>query len=109
MFSVGTLASWTPGPYADRLFSPDPIRAHATKHTHVSRLFAILAATLLCAFAAPQDYVASTLCRPWSKTSDYWAVYWDVTRSVKERFDAEGISIPFPQQDVYMHQVEATS
>ncbi len=45
------------------------------------------------------------LCRPWSKTSDYWTVYWDLMRQVKERFDAAGISIPYPQQDVYMHQV----
>ena len=41
------------------------------------------------------------------KMPDYWAVYWDLTRAVKERFDAEGISIPFPQQDVHMHQVSA--
>ena len=46
--------------------------------------------------------------RPWVKTDDYWDVYWDITRSVKERFDAEGVSIPFPQRDVHMHQVSAT-
>jgi small conductance mechanosensitive channel len=40
--------------------------------------------------------------RPWSKTSDYWTVYWDVTREVKRRFDAEKISIPFPQRDVHV-------
>jgi small conductance mechanosensitive channel len=45
--------------------------------------------------------------RPWSLTSDYWDVYWDVTRQVKERFDAEGISIPFPQRDVHLHQVQS--
>jgi small conductance mechanosensitive channel len=42
--------------------------------------------------------------RPWSKTDDYWDVYWDVTREVKERFDAEGISIPFPQRDVHVYR-----
>jgi small conductance mechanosensitive channel len=47
------------------------------------------------------------VCRPWTKTSDYWAVYWDVTRRVKERFDAEGISIPFPQRDVHLYTVES--
>jgi small conductance mechanosensitive channel len=41
--------------------------------------------------------------RPWSKTADYWDVYWDVTREVKHRFDAEGISIPFPQRDVHVY------
>ena len=44
------------------------------------------------------------IVRPWSKTSDYWDVYWDGTHTVKERFDAEGVSIPFPQQDVHMYQ-----
>ncbi len=43
--------------------------------------------------------------RPWVKTEDYWDVYWDVTRAVKMRFDAEGISIPFPQRDVHLHAV----
>ena len=41
--------------------------------------------------------------RPWAKTEDYWEVYWDVTREVKLRFDAEGISIPFPQRDVHLY------
>ena len=46
--------------------------------------------------------------RPWSKTSDYWDVYWDVTREVKRRFDEEGISIPFPQRDVHIYQQAAS-
>ncbi len=40
--------------------------------------------------------------RPWVKTDDYWDVYWDITREVKIRFDAEKISIPFPQRDVHL-------
>ena len=47
------------------------------------------------------------VCRPWTKTSDYWTVYWDVTQKVKERFDAEGITIPFPQRDVHLYTVAA--
>ena len=39
---------------------------------------------------------------PWVKTEDYWPVYWDITRQVKLKFDAEGISIPFPQRDVHL-------
>jgi small conductance mechanosensitive channel len=54
------------------------------------------------------DSSVNFVVRPWVETNDYWDVYWDVTRSVKERFDAEGVSIPFPQRDVHMHQV-ATS
>ena len=41
------------------------------------------------------------IVRPWVATDDYWDVYWDVTREVKVRFDAEGVSIPFPQRDVH--------
>jgi small conductance mechanosensitive channel len=46
--------------------------------------------------------------RPWVKTDDYWDVYWDITREVKIRFDAEGISIPFPQRDVHIIGGKAT-
>ncbi|MGX9460444.1 mechanosensitive ion channel domain-containing protein [Shewanella sp. A14] len=42
--------------------------------------------------------------RPWVTPDDYWEVYWDITRAVKVRFDAEGISIPFPQRDVHIYQ-----
>jgi len=41
--------------------------------------------------------------RPWVETEDYWDVFWDVTQAVKERFDAEGISIPFPQRDMHVY------
>ncbi|KZZ13511.1 hypothetical protein A3758_01635 [Oleiphilus sp. HI0118] len=44
------------------------------------------------------------IVRPWVATSDYWDVYWDITRTVKQRFDEEGISIPFPQRDVHVYQ-----
>ncbi len=46
------------------------------------------------------DNSINMLVRPWSKTADYWDVYWDVTRALKERFEAEGIGIPFPQRDL---------
>ena len=42
--------------------------------------------------------------RPWVKTADYWNVYFDTTENIKKRFDAEGISIPFPQRDVHLYQ-----
>ena len=43
--------------------------------------------------------------RPWCKTSDYWGVYGDVHGKIKLTFDAEGISIPYPQMD--LHQDKA--
>jgi small conductance mechanosensitive channel len=42
--------------------------------------------------------------RPWVKTEDYWGLYFDLTESVKRRFDDEGISIPFPQRDVHVFE-----
>jgi small conductance mechanosensitive channel len=40
------------------------------------------------------------------RTEDYWDTYWDLMEIVKKRFDEEGISIPFPQRDVHMHQIQ---
>ena len=42
--------------------------------------------------------------RVWSSADDYWGVYFDTTEMVKKRFDAEGISIPYPQRDVHVHK-----
>ncbi len=42
--------------------------------------------------------------RPWVKTEDYWEVYWDVTRAVKQRLDSEGMGIPFSKHDVHIHE-----
>lgn len=50
------------------------------------------------------DSSVNFVVRPWVKTDDYWDVYWDVTREVKERFDAEGVSIPFPQRDIHVYE-----
>lgn len=52
------------------------------------------------------DSSVNIYARPWVKTSDYWAVHTDLLEQFKTKFDAHGISIPFPQQDVYMHQIE---
>ena len=50
------------------------------------------------------DSSVNFICRPWVKPAHYWDVYWDVTREVKRRFDSEGVSIPFPQQDVHLYR-----
>ncbi len=56
------------------------------------------------------DSSVNFIVRPWVRTEDYWEVYWDIMRAVKQRFDREGISIPFPQRDVYVyHQTPLTT
>ena len=49
------------------------------------------------------DNSVNFVCRPWAKTTDYWAVYWDLTQQMKEQFDAAGISIPYPQRDLHVY------
>ncbi len=44
------------------------------------------------------------LLRVWTCTADYWPVKFDLTRAVKERFDREGITIPYPTQTVHNPQ-----
>jgi len=48
------------------------------------------------------DSSVNFFVRPWVKTEDYWAVYFDLNEQVKLTFDAEGISIPYPQMDVHL-------
>lgn len=43
--------------------------------------------------------------RMWVERADYWGVYFDLMENVKKTFDAKGISIPYPQTDVHLHQV----
>jgi small conductance mechanosensitive channel len=64
---------------------------------------------------APQIEVANLgdssvdfVVRPWANAGDYWGVKFDFTKAVKEKFDAEGISIPYPQQDVHLFQENAS-
>lgn len=46
--------------------------------------------------------------RPWVNAADYWDFKFDFTQAVKEKFDAEGVSIPFPQRDVHLFQKNAS-
>ena len=48
------------------------------------------------------DSSVNFVVRPWVKTDDYLETYWDLTKKVKQRFDAEGIAIPFPQRDLHI-------
>lgn len=55
---------------------------------------------------AMSDSSVDLVIRPWTKTSDYWTVFFQVTQQIKEALDAAGIAIPFPQRDVHIHGIE---
>jgi len=59
------------------------------------------------AVMALADSSVNFTVRPWAKAADYWGLYFDLQEQIKKNFDKEGISIPFPQQDVYLHQVSS--
>jgi small conductance mechanosensitive channel len=48
------------------------------------------------------DSSVNFIVRPWARTADYWDVYWDLMRMIKERFDEAGVNIPFPQRDLHL-------
>ena len=60
------------------------------------------------AVAELADSSVNFVVRPWVKTVDYWDVKFELTEKIKIALDEAGISIPFPQQDVHMHQVVRT-
>lgn len=53
------------------------------------------------------DSSVNIILRVWCASADYWALKFDLTKTIKQRFDAEGISIPFPQRQI--HVVQANS
>ena len=55
------------------------------------------------------DSSVNLVCRPWVKTTDYWGAYFESTEAAKKALDSEGISIPYPQRDIHVHNVENTA
>jgi small conductance mechanosensitive channel len=47
--------------------------------------------------------------RPWVKVADYWDVYFALTERLKVALEENGLTIPFPQQDIYIKSVAATA
>jgi small conductance mechanosensitive channel len=50
------------------------------------------------------DSSVNFVVRVWVNAADYWGLYFDMHEKVKLTFDAEGISIPYPQRDVHVYQ-----
>ena len=50
------------------------------------------------------DSSVNFVARAWTAAGDYWSFYFDTTEKVKKQFDAEGITIPFPQRDVHVYE-----
>ncbi|MCA9040414.1 MAG: mechanosensitive ion channel [Planctomycetaceae bacterium] len=53
------------------------------------------------------DNCINFVVRPWVANADYWPVRWELTEKIKNGFDERGFTIPYPQRDVYLHQVDA--
>jgi small conductance mechanosensitive channel len=50
------------------------------------------------------DSSVNFTARAWTSADDYWSFYFDTTEKVKKQFDAEGVSIPFPQRDIHVYE-----
>jgi len=58
----------------------------------------------LIAVSGLGDSAVTIRVRPWAKTSDVWPLYYDLTKRMKEKFDENDVSFPFPQRDVHLFQ-----
>lgn len=52
------------------------------------------------------DSSVNLVTRVWANAPDYWGIFFDMNEAVKKEFDKQGISIPFPQQDVHVYQAK---
>lgn len=50
------------------------------------------------------DSSVNLVVRPWCKRENYWALRCDLMRTLKERLEAAGCSIPYPQSDVHVFE-----
>ncbi|MDR0968940.1 MAG: mechanosensitive ion channel [Lentimicrobiaceae bacterium] len=47
--------------------------------------------------------------RVWVNSADYWDVFFSMNEKVYKEFAKEGLNIPFPQMDVYLHKPEESN
>ncbi len=52
------------------------------------------------------DSSVNIVVRPWCKKEDYWGLRFDLMRTLKERLEAAGCSIPYPQRDVHLFETQ---
>ncbi len=50
------------------------------------------------------DSSVNFTARAWVNVPDFWNVFFETNEKMKKAFDAEGISIPFPQRDIHLYQ-----
>lgn len=84
-------------------YDDDIEKAKAT----LTRLFTEDARTLvdpavLVVVSELADSSVNLTVRAWVEAADYWGLYFDMQEKVKQTFDAESISIPYPQRDVHV-------
>jgi small conductance mechanosensitive channel len=50
------------------------------------------------------DSSVNLTTRAWAKSADVWNIFFETTENVKKAFDAQSITIPFPQRDVHIYE-----
>lgn len=55
------------------------------------------------------DSSVNLIIRVWCNRADYWTTLCALIKAIKERYDQDGISIPYPQRTVHMVQPQASA
>jgi len=101
----GSLANFAGG-ILILLFKPFKVGdfIEAQGQTGTVRQIQVFSTKPLVAVAELGDSSVNFTVRAWCRPEDYWGLFFDIQEKVKLTFDAEGISIPFPQTDVHVFQ-----
>jgi len=62
----------------------------------------------LIAVAELGDNSVNLVVRSWVNSGDYWPVTFALNETIKNRFDQEGIGMPYPQRDVHLYEHKDT-
>jgi len=50
------------------------------------------------------DNAVTIRVRPWTEAANVWPLRYEITKRIKERFDEEDVTFPYPQRDVHLFQ-----